>query len=519
MTTAAWGNQPERLQWFSDLGFGLFIHWSMDSQLGSVIGHSMASASDDYLDRFVNDLPSTFNPTKFDPDEWATLAKLAGIHYVVFTTKHHSGFCMFQTQTTTFDMSATAFQRDITGEVIAAFRRQGIAIGLYFSPDDFHFLHAKGMAVHRGVLPDQCDGLLDYNQAQMRELLTQYGKIDLVFFDGHSDGLRELCWEIDPEIVVTRGAIPTPEQRIPGLQSNEPWEACVTMGTGWQFKPTNESYKSGTRIIELLIETRAKGGNLLLNVGPKPNGELPIEQEGLLREIALWHFVNGEAIHGVQPWRIPREGDVWFTANSAEETVYACIEDTDPWPLNSHKQIVLSSVRAGDDTKVGVLGQADNLSAADGPAIEWSQRGDQLHIRVARMQRLYNNRRWPNPVVLKISHAKVGVIPPTVRTGMAIIQETTVGYQLQGHLDDLGEGDIVEAGFEIRLRKLLIEPDETWQQTQRHELESTGEFSVVITDLAPGSAYEFRAFSQRHGLTVYGDSVSFNSAQDETEEL
>ena len=102
---------------------------------------------------------------------------------------------------------------------------------------------------------------------------------------------------------------------------------------------------------------------------------------------------------------------------------------------------------------------------------------------------------------------------------MAIIQATTVGYQLQGHLDDLGEGDIVEAGFEIRLRKLLIEPDETWQQTQRHELESTGEFSVVITDLAPGSAYEFRAFSQRHGLTVYGDSVSFNSAQDETEEL
>jgi alpha-L-fucosidase len=365
--------------------------------------------------------------------------------------------------------------------------------------------------------------LLDYNQAQMRELLTQYGKIDLVFFDGHSDGLRELCWEIDPEIVVTRGAIPTPEQRIPGLQSSNPWEACVTMGTGWQFKPTNESYKSGTRMIELLIETRAKGGNLLLNVGPKPNGELPIEQEGLLREIALWHFVNGEAIHGVQPWRIPREGDVWFTA-SEEGSVYACIEGADPWPLNSHKQITLSSVRAGDDTKVVVLGQADDLSTADGPGITWSQQEDQLHISVARMQRLYNNRRWPNPVVLKITNAQLGVIPPAIRTETAIRDASSTSYRLQGHLEDLGEGDTeqaetVQVGFEFRLRKLLIDPDEIWEQTERQDLQSTGEFSAVICDLASGAAYEFRASGQRQGLTVYGDIVSFNSAIDEAEEL
>ncbi|MCH2465906.1 MAG: alpha-L-fucosidase, partial [Gemmatimonadetes bacterium] len=278
-------NSPERLQWFHDIGFGLFVHWSMDSQLGSVIGHSMADASADYLTRFIDDLPSTFNPKRFDPEEWAVLARLAGIRYVVFTTKHHSGFCMFHTETTDFSIAHTPFQRDITAEVIEAFRRQDIAIGLYFSPDDFWLLHQKGKAIHRGVKPEACDGLLAHNQTQMRELLTHYGKIDIVFFDGHSDGLREVCWEIDPEIVVTRGAMPTPEQHIPGVQSAEPWEACVTMGTGWQYKPTNEHYKSGTQLIELLIETRAKGGNLLLNVGPMPDGELPIEQQALLREI------------------------------------------------------------------------------------------------------------------------------------------------------------------------------------------------------------------------------------------
>ena len=103
----------------------------------------------------------------------------------------------------------------------------------------------------------------------MRELLTNYGKIDILFFDGPSDGLREMCWTIDADIVVTRGAIRTPEQYIPGIQSDQPWEACVTMGTGWQYKPTNEHYKSGSQLIGLLIETRAKGGNLLLKRRPQ----------------------------------------------------------------------------------------------------------------------------------------------------------------------------------------------------------------------------------------------------------
>src|SRR4051794_12133918 len=145
------GNRPERLEWFRDLGFGLFIHWNFDSQLGVVISHSMVGASDDYLKRFVEDLPKTFNPRKFNPGDWAALAKLAGVKYVVFTTKHHSGFTMFPSATTDFNIMNTPFHRDATGEVLTAFREQGIAPGVYFSPDDFWWLYKNGKTIQRGV--------------------------------------------------------------------------------------------------------------------------------------------------------------------------------------------------------------------------------------------------------------------------------------------------------------------------------------------------------------------------------
>ena len=118
-------NNSDRLVWFNDIGFGMFIHWSIDSQIGSVIGHSMAGASEDYLKKYTEILPATFNPKKFDPEEWAVLAKLAGMRYVVFTTKHHSGFCMFHTDTTPFNIANTPFARDITAEVIDAFPPTG----------------------------------------------------------------------------------------------------------------------------------------------------------------------------------------------------------------------------------------------------------------------------------------------------------------------------------------------------------------------------------------------------------
>ena len=317
------GNQPDRLEWFRDQGFGLFIHWSVDSQIGSVISHSLVGASDDYVRRFYTELPKTFNPEKFHPEDWAALAKLAGVRYVVFTAKHHSGFAMWNTETTAFGISHTPFHEDIVGATLRAFKDQGIAPGVYFSPDEFHWLYQNGIRITRGrqADPPQHPGLLALDQAQLRELLTKYGPVDTVFLDGEAAGLKEVAWQVRPETVVTRGAMTTPEQNVPGVPIEGPWEANLTIGTAWGYQPRNEVYKSGRDLIRLLYETRAKGGNLLLNVGPKPDGELPVEQEQRLREMALWMFVNQEAIYSVRPWIVTNEDNIWFTKRKDENTI------------------------------------------------------------------------------------------------------------------------------------------------------------------------------------------------------
>ena len=355
-------NKPERLEWLQDAGFGMFVHWSMDSQLGSVISHSMVGASDDYLKRFINELPKTFNPKRFDPEELAVLAKLAGMKYIVFTSKHHSGFCMWDTETTDFNIMNTPYNRDIVAAYVKAARKHGLAVGFYYSPEDFWFLHKHGITVTRkgpGSTPDENEEYSEYIRSHMRELMTKYGKIDVMFFDGKGSGpAKEVCWQIQPDILITRGVLSTPEQTLPGIPIETAWEACITMGTQWQYKPTNESYKSGTRLIEILIETRAKGGSLLLNVGPKPDGQLPIEQEENLREIALWNFVNGEAVHGVRPWIVTNERNIWFARKKGTNTVYAFITKILSWARGTRKSFVLKSVKASENTEVSVLGQS-----------------------------------------------------------------------------------------------------------------------------------------------------------------
>src|ERR1051326_4621329 len=212
--------KPERLEWFRDLGFGLFIHWSVDSQLGVVISHSLVGADAAYTNRFFNELPKTFNPRKFYPQDWAALAKLAGIRYVVLTTKHHSGFAMWDTRTTTFGIMNTPFRKDVTREILDAFRAQGIRPGIYFSPDDFNWLWRNKIEVQRNipaVQPRNNPGLMKLDLAQVRELMTNYGPIDVVFFDGEPHQLRDLAWELQPDAVVTRGAIQTPELYVPGI--------------------------------------------------------------------------------------------------------------------------------------------------------------------------------------------------------------------------------------------------------------------------------------------------------------
>jgi alpha-L-fucosidase len=501
-------NQPDRLEWFRDQGFGLFIHWSFDSQLGTVISHSLAGASDEYTKRFFTELPKTFNPRKFNPGDWSVLAKLAGVRYVVFTTKHHSGFAMWDTKTTPFGIMQTPFRRDIFGDVANAFRAQGIAAGIYFSPDDFHWLYENNITINRGPAfdPPKHPGLLKLDQAQMRELMSQYGPIDVVFLDGAAEGLREVAWELQPKTVVTRGAMTTPEQFIPGVPLEGAWEACITMGTAWQYQPRNEVYKSGYELIKLLYETRAKGGNLLLNIGPKPDGELAIEQEERLREMALWMWVNGESIYSVRPWVITNEQNIWFTKKKDENTLYAVVAE--PWRRGDWKDIVLKSVKATDRTEASVLGQNDKVYeyTATIPKTTWKQEADGLHIRAMFAQRLQDNSRWPNPVVVKITNVQPAFTPPRVETGSATRAGSNMS--LTATLHGLGDARSVEVRFEYRTRKGLDrnESGGEWSTTPFRRMEGPGAFSAVVPGWPAGEPYEFRAVVKHPVLTMYGDA-------------
>ena len=506
-------NKPERLEWFRDIGFGLFIHWSVDSQTGVVISHSLAGADEAYTNRFYNDLPKTFNPRKFYPQDWAALARLAGIRYVVFTAKHHSGFAMWDTKTTDFGVMHTPFRRDIVRETLDAFRAQQIAAGLYFSPDDFRWLWQHHIDIQRhipSVEPSANPGLMKLDQDQVRELMSSYGRIDVLFFDGEPQGLRDIAWKMQPEVVVTRGAIPTPELYVPGIPLEGAWEACYTMGTAWQYQPQNEHYKTGGQIIDLLIETRAKGGNLLLNVGPKPDGELPIEQEERLREIALWMQVNQEAIYAVRPWVITNEQNVWFTKAKDADTVYAIVKQVpELWARGSWKDFVLKSVMATSETQVSVLGQNGRLleyRPEVKPAPSFHQESDGLHIKAMFTQRLQDNSRWPNPIVLKITSVKPALTPPRIETLDASFDRSSRSAVLTGRVLDMGKMSELEVGFDYRSIVGLDASDRSipWQSGPSTHLKSPGAFTLPVPNLNPDGVYEYRAWVKHPLLTING---------------
>lgn len=405
-------NDPAREQAFMGWGLGMFIHWSVDVELGSVISHSMVGASKDYIERYVRELPETFNPTDYDPDAWVKLAKLAGCQYMVLTTKHHNGFCLWPTKTTDFSVANTPYKKDIVKAYVEACRRHDMKVGFYFSPEDFLFLHKQGYEVRRKA--DYADisnnsELLAHNEAQIHELFGgAYGEIDVAFLDAFDNAaIRDLIHQLQPNCLVTRGEMRTPEQRIPNEPIPGPWEACFTLGTQWQYKPTNENYKSGGKLIEMLVDVRAKGGNLLINMGPDPSGKIPHEQERAFRELALWMFVNREAIHGIRPGDVVKEGDIWFTTDPLQEgRVYAIIpQGDDRWRRGQRREFTLSSLRARDDASIAVLGQSGltvEYRPKANPEARLEQTADGLQISVVRAQRLYNNNQWPNPLVVRL---------------------------------------------------------------------------------------------------------------------
>ncbi|MEQ8849930.1 alpha-L-fucosidase [Botrimarina sp.] len=407
-------NSDAALEAFRDMALGLFIHWSVDVQYGAVISHSLVGSDDAYQQRFFNELPKTFNPVRYDPSRWLELARACGFRYTMLTVKHHSGFCLWPTETTPFSIAGTPYGEDLVGPFAEACREHNLKLGFYFSPEDFWVLHTQGRPIarepsHGYTQPSQNPELEKHNERQIAELHDRYGPVDLWFFDGKEPPatLKTMVWDANPDTVVTRGALETPEQTLGDAISDQPWEACFTLGGQWQHRGTNETYKDGGEVIQLLIETRAKGGNLLLNIGPDAYGAIPEPCDALLRELGLWLFVNGEAIYQARPWRVANEGDVWFTRAEDGSAVYLFLTGQGQWPLGDRRQFSLSSVRLSEESELSVLGHGGDVLEYEpdaDPGVHAEQDRDTLKLSVMRAQRLYNDRTWPNPIVVKITH-------------------------------------------------------------------------------------------------------------------
>jgi alpha-L-fucosidase len=358
----------EKLEHWRDQKFGMIIHWGLYAVPGMI--ESWGICSEDWISRdstvdygdykkWYWALKKDFNPVKFDPNQWALAAKDAGMRYLVFTTKHHDGFCMFDTKETDFKISDGPFasnpKANVAKYVFEAFRKQGFMIGAYFSKPDWHseyFWWPKYATPNRNVnydirkYPWRWEKFKNYSYNQISELMHNYGSMDILWLDGGwvrpletvNDAVRswgapipEFSQEIDiPRIAsMARKAQPgllivdrtvsgtyenyqTPEQHIPDKPLENPWESCITLGNDWGYTPTDR-YKSSTKIIHTLVEIVAKGGCMLLGVGPQSNGLLTDSQVQKLHEIGEWLKINGEAIYNTRITGNFRDGETFFT--------------------------------------------------------------------------------------------------------------------------------------------------------------------------------------------------------------
>jgi alpha-L-fucosidase len=506
-------NKPEREEWLRDTGAGLFIHFNVDAQLGVVISHSLVGASNDYVERYFNELPKTFDPSKFNPKEIAVLAKMAGMKYICFTTKHHSGFCMWDTKTTDFNITKTPYKKDLLKEFVTATREAGLDVGFYFSPEDFNFLRDHKIQISRTNVKMDAKTTKeynDYNRKQCEELMTNYGKIDVFFIDGEpKEVVKETCWKLQPNLLITRGAIKTPEQALPGAKITQPWLSPITMGTAWQYQPTNDRYKTGTQLIDLMIEARAKGGSLLLNVGPKPNGELAIQQEDRLREMALWNFLNHESMEGVRSWIVSHEDNVWFT-KKGQSTVYALVTDAADWKEGTRKTFLLRSVKGTAQTQVSVLGQNSEIieyKTDVDVSCKYKQTAAGLEVSVVKAQRIYDDHRWPNAVVIKLEN-----ISPVFKEAVMVktlgASATGISATLNGKVEDLTVGKVKRARFYYRpyagqVETLYAAP---WVKTEWVNVQADGNFSILLKGLKKGSRVEYKAIAEQEQVAVEGET-------------
>ncbi len=427
-----------RLEEWKDLKFGLLMHWGTYSQwgiveswsicpedLGWATGARKKGVADNYQDyvKAYQNLQTTFNPVKFNPEKWAEAAKIAGMKYMVFTTKHHDGFCMFDSKYTDYKITSpkTPFstnpRSNVAKEIFSAFRNKGLWVGAYFSKPDWSsdYYWWKNFPVSDRnpnysipKYPEQWKKFTDFTHNQINELVSDYGKLDILWLDGGwvrkktdeevktnlldvYEGVRwarnpqsqdidlpRLVKEVrakQPKLIVVDRDVPgeqqnylTPEQEIPKEGLPYPWETCMTMATSWSYVP-HDTYKPAKEIIEKLVDIVSKGGNYLLNIGPGPDGELDSNAYTRLKEIGAWINVNGEGIYGSRMYKVFKEGDsIRYTQSKDGKTKYIFLFG---FPK---EKLSLSEIALSKKSVLQMLGSTKKLI--------WKQNGNKVEIEV-----------------------------------------------------------------------------------------------------------------------------------------
>jgi alpha-L-fucosidase len=371
-----------RMAWWRDARFGMFIHWGLYAVPAGVwkgervkgLGEWIMNEAQIPRDEYAQ-LARRFNPTQFDADEWVRIAKDAGMKYIIITSKHHDGFANFDSRVSSYDIvDATPYHRDAIKALASAAHRAGLRFGVYYSIMDWHHPDAQGPNYpnynsRTATNPNFSRYVETYMKPQLRELITQYPEIDVLWFDGEwipdwsdEQGKSLYAWlrGMRPSLIINNrvghsrqgmagmsankdapGDFGTPEQRVPpeGLPGVD-WETCMTLNDTWGFQSFDDGWKDTRTLVRLLIDAASKGGNFLLNVGPTAQGVIPPQSVSRLREMGDWMRANGEAVYGTtaSPYGLPAWGR--YTAKPSAGRTYAHVFD---WPKD--RRLTLTGVK------------------------------------------------------------------------------------------------------------------------------------------------------------------------------
>ncbi len=381
------GAVAPHLRWWQEARFGLFIHWGPVSLKGTEIGWSRGGGRparrgegpkpietmipEGAVPAEVYDsLYKEFNPVRFDADEWVRIAKSAGMKYLVFTTKHHDGFANFDSKLTDYKITSPAspFGRDIVAELAAACHKAGLGLGFYYSQPDWH---------HPDYHTENHGDYIAYLHGQVRELCTNYGKVDIMWFDGLGAGpgdwdteeLLKMVRDLQPGIIINnraglRADFDTPEQRVGAFQPDRPWETCMTIGTQCAWKPDDQN-KSLERCIGTLLRVVGGDGNFLFNVGPMPDGRIEPGQAETLAEMGQWLSDNGEAVYGTRGG--PFKPGTWGASTHKDNRIFVHVFEWEGKTFELPpigKDIVRAEILGGGKVKVKQSAEGITLRAA-----------------------------------------------------------------------------------------------------------------------------------------------------------